>query len=476
MSPDTSHTKAVNPQLSQRRPQNITASQRSTEPSMDLADRHPVHAVHASFAALAPMQTAWDDLAGRDGDLFGSFDWCRIWWQHYGHGRQLEIHALHAAGRLVGVLPLFRETLPLGGAFLRVVRLVGCDHTLDAAGLAIEPTYADVFLQHVLDTLDERGAWDLLHFGPLRNYMTVSEPIRNAAARHPRVQAVIHGVCDNWITQFDLPATYDDYLAGLQRMDRRNLTRRERNLQTEHEARFVTARGDDQVRSSMDALVALHKQLWVGKGHQGVFGDWPAYESFHRELAQCFARRDQLALVRIDAAGQPIAATYGYHFGPRTHTMITGYIDEPPWRSFGMGRLLHSLITRESITHGAAAMDDGRGVFEHKLRFGGTLQGERSVAILRKGASCRFRFWLALRAAYLQHVLYCRLWFDRLAPRLGRRRPLRHAYIRSSFLAQLFRRVRFGLFRGPAVYEAQHLPLPPQAPASPPAAPADQIS
>ena len=373
---------------------------------------------------------------------------------------------MQAGERLLGVLPLFRETLPLCAGRLRVVRLVGCDHTLDAAGLAIEPAWIELALRRILDQLGEGGPWDLLHLGPLRHYVTASERLRDAAAGHCQVQAVIHGGCDNWITQFDLPATYETYLEGLSPVDRSNLLRRERRLHSQQPVQVTVAREPSEVQRAMDALVRLHQRLWTGKGQQGVFTDWPAYERFHRDAAERFARDRRLVLIALETGGEIFATTYGYHFGDRTHSMISGYVDDAQWRRYGLGRLLHCLMSREAIGHGSAIIDDGRGLFEHKIRMGGRVFGERSVAVLRRGWTRRLRFWAALRGAYLTHVLYCRIWFDQVAPRLGLRRPLRPFYIHSSFLAHLFRRSRFGLLAGPVVQEASRMPSPPQQPSS----------
>lgn len=419
-----------------------------------------VHVVYDTFAQIAPLQDAWNDLAGRCGDLFCSYDWCEIWWRHFGCGRRLEIHALREGERLLGVLPLFRETLWLSGLRLRTVRLVACDHTIDAAGLAVEPDIAASFVRTVLDRLAERGPWDVLHLGPLRSYVDVSEPIAQTCSEHPEVQAVLTGRQNDWLTVYDLPRTYEAYLQSLQGDERRDTQRRQRKLLEEHQAQLEAVRRPEQVRQAMDTLIQSHRDLWQGKGQQGQFIDWPGFEGFHRDLAERLVARGQLLLVTLTVDGKPFGAAYGYHFGPRSHSMIRGYRDDDPWRRYALGRLLHCHMVQEAIERGSAILDDGRGVFDYKLRLNGQLRGERSVTIVHRGRGSRLRLWLALRAAYLLHVVYNRLWRDTLAPRLGRVRALRPVYIRHMFLAQLFRRGRFCLFGETAVQELSRMEPP----------------
>ncbi len=418
------------------------------------------HCVFTDWHQMCDLKGAWNDLAARVGDVFGSYDWCSIWWQHFSRNRQLEVHTLHYQGRLLGVLPLFRETLSVAGLRLRVVRLLACDYTIDAAGLTMEPECAKPLIDHVLSSLARRGAWDILHLGPLRNYVTATEAIADTAQRHPQVGTVIIGRQDNWITEYDLPDTYEQYLHSLAGDERRDTARRERKLHHDHQVEVSHVTDPAQVPAAMDALVALHQQLWAHKGQRGQFGDWPAFEMFHRQVAQRMAEAGQLVLLTIKVDGQVRGAAYGYHFGPRTHQMIRGYADQPPWRNYALGRQLHCNLVQQAIARGSQHVDDGRGVFDYKLRLGGQLRGEQSLIIVRRGRAPWIRFWAALRLAYAEHVIYCRLWFDRLAPRLGLKCPLRHSYIRGGFLAQTYRRVRVRLFGQPATQEMQRAPAP----------------
>lgn len=412
------------------------------------------HTVYGSFAEVEHLQKAWNDLARRVGDMFASYDWCQTWWQHFGHKRRLEIHTLHDGDRLVAVLPVFREVLLVSCVCLHVVRLLACDYASDAAGLAIEPQYADSFLNAVLASLTSRGHWDILHLGPLRSYCTVTEQICATCAASTLVQAVIRGRQDNWATLFDLAPNFDGYMQSLPRRDRHDTLRRERRLREAHDVSICLAQTPQEVRDGMEAVIRLHQTLCNGKGQPGHFGTWPSQAQFHRDIAQRMLANDQLLLLTLRADGQIVGAAYGYHFGPRTHSLMRGYCNQGPWRSFSLGRFLHCQVVHTAIQRGSNVLESGRGVFDYKLRLGGQLHGERSLTIVRRGWKSRLRFWAALRIAYLLHVAYARIWLDTVAPRLRLKPTLRHSYARLSFLAQLFRRARFHLFGQPSVQEA----------------------
>lgn len=413
--------------------------------------------VHTSFAESRCLRSPWNDLASRVGDVLGSFDWCETWWQYFGKGRRLEIHTLYDGADLVAVLPLFHETIRPGGVPLRTVRVLGCDYTIETAGLAIEPAYARRFTAMLLDDLCHRGSWDILQMAPLRPYQTAVDAMAEACRCDPKVQTVILGRQDSWCTLFELPDTYEQYLQTLSSNERCNILRRQRKICQEHDVKITRACTLEQIEQAMDALVHWHQKLWTDKGRPGQFGGTAAIERFHRAIAQRLAGSGQLALITLKADGRVLGADYGCFFGSRLHGLFRGYCRDEPWRSYGLGVMLHTQMVQLAIEHGIKEIDAGRGVFDYKLRLGGKLYGQRSLIVVRAGWPARLRFWAALRTAYLIHVLYSRIWIDMIAPRLGVRPTCRHFHVRYSVLAQLYRRVRFRLFGGPAVLEIQSL-------------------
>ncbi len=207
------------------------------------------YSVYRCFERVQHLKDEWNDLAARVGDLLCSFEWCELWWKHFRRWRQLEIHTLRDEGRLVGVLPLFRETTCPGGVWLRTVRVLGCDYTIHTVGLPIEPAYARRFMGRVLKSLDAGGPWDLLQMGPVRPYNSVVETLAEACADDRRVQTTILDRRDNWCALMDLPTSYEDYLRTLAPDRRRNILRRGRRLGRVGKVTVSRARTPEQIRA-----------------------------------------------------------------------------------------------------------------------------------------------------------------------------------------------------------------------------------
>lgn len=411
------------------------------------------HHVFGDFSKVWHLRTVWDELAAHEGDVFCTFDWCSVWWRHFADGRDLEIHAFFDNGQLVAVLPLFRYTLWVGCVPLRMIQLIGCDHSLAAAGLPVSRAYAGTVTRKLLIALAHSDPWDVLHLGPLRGYVTSNVPIAFACAAQPNVGAVIIGNRDGCLTAYTLPGSYDKYLHTMPGSERRNIGRCERRLAAEHHVEVRLPCRPDEVRATLDRLVALHQDLWRAKGRPGQFEEWPGFESFYRDMARVQMKAGRFLLVSLNVDGSTVGVESGFALGRRVHAVIRGYRIDDEWSNYSVGRMVHCATVQQAISRRAAMMDDGGGVFEYKRRLGGELHCKRSVTVLHRGWHVRLRFWLALRIAYFFYVFCRRMWIYKLR-RLGfAERPIRPRRLRAGFLVELYQRTHFRLFARGGIIE-----------------------
>ncbi|MBN1341540.1 MAG: GNAT family N-acetyltransferase [Phycisphaerae bacterium] len=390
------------------------------------------HSVRAGFEELRHLQSAWDGLvANVSGDVYGTYDWCAVWWRHYGYGRRLHIHLFHDGDELVGAVPLFTERLPLGPMSIRAVRLVGCDHSVTTCTPIVRPDRLGDVVRSLIAYMDRHMGWDLIHLGPLPCYYAHRSGLAEAAKACPAVGRTVevtdagpHGV-------FELPRTYAGYLSGLSRNERQNIHKRERRLEKAHRLDAVVV-GPDDLDAAFEEFVGQHQAQWRAVGQLGHFADWPGAEAYHREMAARQARHGRLMLLRLSVDGECIGYQYNYHFAERVHAILASRTLDPQWECHSPGRLVHCAVVRAAIERGAGRMDALRGEYEYKRRLGGALGCLQAVSMIHRGLACRLRVGQARANARLLDLLYRRIWVNRLAPRLSSpRRPLRDVWIRS---------------------------------------------
>ena len=115
--------------------------------------------VYNSFEEISNIQEEWDNfLLDVDGDIYLSFDWCKIWWDYYGKKRSLRIYLFHQDNRLVGVIPIFYETQWIGPVWLKMAKMLGSDFTISMMNPPVRADYAASIFRCVIDSLIKRKA------------------------------------------------------------------------------------------------------------------------------------------------------------------------------------------------------------------------------------------------------------------------------------------------------------------------------
>jgi CelD/BcsL family acetyltransferase involved in cellulose biosynthesis len=389
---------------------------------------------YSSFEAAAALQPAWDRLVEETGgDVFTSFDWCAVWWRHYGSRRRLQLFVAFEGDEVVGVLPLFSETLWGGPVPVRVVRLAGCDHSVTTCGVAIRPEHAREMVQGVVDGLTKSVRWDVIQLGPLPTYDVQAPGLLEAfkvasGVASAEIDTKRHG--EQML--IDLPAQFEEYVKALPRNERRAVLRRTRRIGEQHEIQTVVSGTNGDVEDAFDRMVALHQRQWTSLGHLGHFKDWPAATEFHKDMLAAQSRHGRCFFVELRCGDALLAMQYAYHFGPRLHALLTARSLDEQWNAFAPGKLMHMAVVENAIGRRCTILDDMRGRYEYKRRLGGGIAPLRSVMAYRGGPLRRARLEMFRAVAWCVDVMYNKIWFTRLATRARlKKRPLWTWWIRS---------------------------------------------
>jgi CelD/BcsL family acetyltransferase involved in cellulose biosynthesis len=399
-----------------------TPPQRRTAPRL-------VCRVDTDLAAMAAMREEWDALVGEaGGDIYFTYDWCRTWWRYYGRGRQLSILSFRQDNKLVGLVPLLVERLWMGPVPIRLAKMLGSDFTTVVLSPPVLPDCAVDIYTIVLETMLGQGRCEAAWFGPLAGNQPHRQALRQACG--PQVQIVrdrdigVH-------TIFQLPETFEQYLAGLDKSQRGNYRRDQRNLEKLHPLRLDTIEDVTQIQPEFDRFVALHQAQWTPQGMLGHFGDWPDAIAFNRDLARTMAAQGRLRLERLTAGQEPVAYDYSFRLGPRLFWRLPARRTGEPWDRLGLGRVCLVARIQAAIAAGIRQIEGGGGHYDYKVRLGATEYPLGSMLISNKGLA-GLKAKMLCRRADLLNFAYYRAWFSRIAPRLPLpRRPLWRMWIRS---------------------------------------------
>jgi CelD/BcsL family acetyltransferase involved in cellulose biosynthesis len=382
--------------------------------------------VYHNFEELEKVQHEWDSFVESvSGDIFLTYGWCRIWWKYYGDRRKLQIFVFRSNDKLVGIIPLFFEKLWLGPIPIRAAKIVSSDSTGDQVSVPIHNKYIRRVIQKFFDLLSEDD-WDILHIGPIAGLYKHYDALKRACEELFGHSHLVWSENNDVQTYFKLADTWDEYLANLDRKERSKIRRHYRLACKAAGGKAASVVANcatiDDFEETFAGFIQMHQEHWQKLGKLGHFEDWPFAREFHRELAEAQLNQDRLRLIQITLGDWCLGYKYGYIFGDNYFDFLDARSDRNELANVGLGRIIYSEMMKKAIREKAKWIDSMRGKYKHKLEMGGELFPTRSLYVVPKRWATVVRVRLFRLFAYLLNLFYCRIWYNRIAPKLPLKR------------------------------------------------------
>lgn len=378
---------------------------------------------------LWPLRAEWQDLAERTGaEVYLRPAWMSAWWDHFGRGRHLACLSIRSEGRLAGLLPFCLERIGIGPVSLRIARLAGTDPHCMIFRLPLEESIAQAGLHLAIRHLT----------GPLGCTAVSFTPLSDQAAHLPLLQDIgrkdtallLQDSPEGSHVIFDLPTDFREWMGRLSKKRRGQFQRDARNLQDS-----CGMQGDDISPDSaaFADFVTFHDRQWQAEGRGGHFADWPGSAAFYCDLADRSSEEPPMRLYRLTGSSGPLATQFALISGGTAHWRLPARTLAPEAERLSIGKIGLVRMIEVLIGQGIRRIEAGRGDYDYKLAYGGESVPVRRLLLSSATGAGRLR--LLLGAADLLHLLYYRIWFLKLAPRLGRfgfrPRPLWQVWIRT---------------------------------------------
>lgn len=376
--------------------------------------------VFKSFDEVKPHQKEWDEFIERiDGEIFLSYDWCRIWWKYYGTGRDLRIIVVRCDGAIIAILPVFLERLGFTPVSLRVVRFVGTDHMPVTIMLPIDPKHLDQVVLLFIEELNKQYRWDLLYIGALcGRFAAMDEFIAVFNNRWANDYSFDVKTADVQ-TYFQLSESWEQQLAGLKKKQRQNINRAYKLLTGNSgtiKTTFSDAAGYEQ---DFTEFLGMHQSQWKADGAAGHFGDWPHSSEFHREVAACQVGHGRLRLMKIEVGNVCLGYKYGYSLGKTSYQFLSARNTASDISNSGFTQVAFGEQAKNAIEAKATCIDSMRGHYPHKLHLGGVLYPIKHVYIYPRNRITAARIVIFRNLVGLFDIIYNKIWRRRAMPRLG---------------------------------------------------------
>lgn len=237
------------------------------------------------FAALAED---WEQLARQHTSPFGDHAWFQAWWKAFGTG-SLNVCVLWEDGELAAALPLSRQR--------GVLKALANFHT----PVFVAPARDGNALVTVVDeALDQPTSELMLHA------VDVTDPLNGAlvqcSPRHGR-SVLIEQLYRS--PRAEMTGDFEGY-ARAQGRRFKDLRRRWRKLNREHEARFRFEDAPRDLEADLEAGFRVEAAGWKGKQKTAILSS-PQTRFFYTEIARAYLARGELRLTWLEIDGRPAA-------------------------------------------------------------------------------------------------------------------------------------------------------------------------
>lgn len=309
------------------------------------------------FVSLPEAQWAEVLAESATPSVFLTHAWQRIWWEHFGEGKELHLLSVWAGGRLAGIAPLVRDE---DGAF----GFSGGVDVSDYLDFIALPEYRDFVFAQVLDYLRAQGCTRAdFHCIPAAS-PTVEQFTGAAAYAGFLVTTRNEDVCPI----LPLPESWDAFLGLLSKKDRHELRRKLRRLEGAGEFRIYAPdrRNDpDALAQDLTDFFRLHR---LSREEKAEFMT-QEMEAFFRATAQHFVPLGVQKTYFMELDGVRVAAAICFDQHNNLYLYNSGY--DHAYSHLSVGLLLKALCIRDAIETGKAVFDFLRGDEPYKYDLGG---------------------------------------------------------------------------------------------------------
>ncbi len=318
---------------------------------------------------LAQYRMLWNSLfpGTPNATFFHTFDWLDTYWRHFGHDQKLRVLIVYAAGQPIGILPLCVRTETYRLSKVRVLTYP-LDNWATWYG-PIGPNPASTMLAVMQYLRGTPRDWDMMEL----RWVADDDTQGGKSARAMRVANMLSGKQEyQWTSLIDIPASWEEYLAGKSPSVRRQFQRTIRDFFADGNGEYIRYRPSPATEGDGDPRWDLYAKCetvayasWQSRMENGNTLTHDRVREYFRASHAVAARLGMLDVNVLVVDDEPLAFLYGYHYQGHVTAIRTGFDAS---HDNGAGSALTLQTIRDSCHRGDRVIDFGTGEREHKRR------------------------------------------------------------------------------------------------------------
>jgi CelD/BcsL family acetyltransferase involved in cellulose biosynthesis len=364
------------------------------------------------------LREEWQELAEKnDGFIYQTFEWNWIWWKYFGAGKKLHIMTLRDDKRLVGIIPLFWDTISiLNWPFYSCLRFIG-SRVSQPSGEALlgSHCYSDYLDVIIHPDYQKKAVFNVISYFeqaklPFHQLMLDEIPENSCLWKYllPALDKKQYGYSverSSVCPIVKLNGNWEKYLQSLSKKSRYNNRKSLRQIDEEDEKGFhiEESKNIKEFESLFNVLVEMHQDRWNKQAIPGTFAKTRIY-NFNKEVTKTFYKKgwSQIRIAKpVKSVEDIIAVDLFFKYQNRTYMVHRAMNYYSHFSKEGPGNVLLSLTLKKAANSGKDAVDFLRGEHTYKFRYANTSTKTHRITIenpLKQSAG-------AIKAAKLYSVM-----------------------------------------------------------------------
>lgn len=304
------------------------------------------------------LESIWNPLlqSSEADTFFLSWEYQSQWWKTFGD--QFEMRILVAtdlrSNQIVGIAPLmtgFGHTTARKA--LRHLSFIGqlSETSTDYGDFIIRMGREEEVMAEFVKVMGIEMAedWSLLYLPTVRRDSSCIKHMLNLLEGMGMAPNAIH---DQPSYYARIAPDWETYLNSLGSKARRNIRRSIRKLEANYEVEVLTAGSSVGLDEALDWTIQLNQNRW---GAEGESFHTPAFNQFHRDLAQTLLQSDQLGLKVLRLDGKLAAVQYDFIYGANALGFQAGW--EPDFADLRVSAALQAYAIQDYLEQGVTEYD-----------------------------------------------------------------------------------------------------------------------
>jgi CelD/BcsL family acetyltransferase involved in cellulose biosynthesis len=303
------------------------------------------------------LRTEWEQLLteSASSSVFLTWEWLFSWWKNYGAGKELWLVTVRRDKKLVGLLPLMKETRKKLGVTLSTIVNLGTPQS-DVGGFLFNPGDDDIPIAILEYLKKHQKGWDILEL----NEISLRDPAFPfiASAFDPKQYSRIDEVNAHFF--IELEDSWDKFGQRLSKKFRHNLRRALKLAEEIGPVKITRLQGRDVNEKSLDIITEINRHANYPKLYNSL-----SEQAFLKELAVSMAEKKWFSIYLLFVNNEPVAYEYGFVHENRFEDWRSGFDTRFP-ANISIGKLLAMQVVQKCIEEKQREIDFLRGDESYK--------------------------------------------------------------------------------------------------------------